>query len=916
MAISWNEIRARALAFSKEWAKECSEDAEAKSFWDAFFAVFGVNRRRVAAFEKPVKKGDGKGGFIDLLWPGVLLVEHKSRGKDLDKAVHQALEYFPGLKEHQLPRFVLVSDFARFRLYDLDDDKHYEFALHDLHKHIRKFGFIAGYETRDFGIEDPVNVRAVEALGKLHDQLKASGYAGEALEVLLVRLLFCLFAEDTSIFEQRYFSDWIERHTAEDGSNLGPMLGLLFQVLDTPHEKRHKNLDESMLGFPYVNGKLFSAVLPVASFDAQMRITLLDCGALNWSRISPAIFGSLFQSVMDAEARRELGAHYTTETNILKLLRPLFLDQLQAEFERVRHNQKQLQLFHGKLTRIRVLDPACGCGNFLVIAYRELRLLELEVLRTMEHLRASQHIGFELSDLVQVDVDQFYGIEYEEFPAQIAQVALWLTDHQLNLKVSEEFGDYFIRLPLRKAPTIMHGNALTVDWADLVPPDACSYIVGNPPFVGKKEQSSQQKNEVLQVHQGVRGAGVLDYVSCWYRRAAEYMTKNPAIQAAFVSTNSIVQGEQVGVLWPALHRLGVCIRFAHRPFQWSSEARGRAAVHCVIIGFDLTNNGPKLLYDYETPKSDPHLRGVSQLNGYLVDAPPVALIKRSAPICAGVPAMAYGSMPIDDGNLALTEEEANTLRAECPEGAPYIRPYIGGDEFLNGLKRYCLWLPECPAKLLSQWPGALRRVEANRRYRQSSSRPQTIELAQRPAVFGEIRQPETRYLFVPKVSSENRQYLPVGYVEPEVIASGSGLVVAGASLYHFGVLQSGMHMAWMRAVCGRLESRYQYSAGIVYNNFPWPEPNLKQRQAIEAAASKILHARALQGDSTLAELYNPLTMPAALLDAHRALDRAVDAAFGRRMYASESDRVAFLLQRYEELTSILPTTPSRGRRAA
>ncbi|CAG4884595.1 protein of unknown function [Georgfuchsia toluolica] len=486
MPLSWNEIRDRALAFSKEWADESSEDAEAKSFWDAFFNVFGITRRRVASFETPVKKGDGKGGFIDLLWRGTLLVEHKSRGKDLDRAEHQAFEYFSGLKERDLPRFVVVSDFARMRLYDLEEDKEHEFPLKDLHKQIRRFGFIAGYQTRSFGQEDPVNVQAAEKLGKLHDQLKASGYEGHALEVFLVRLLFCVFAEDTAIFEQRQFTDWIEQRTADDGSDLGPLLAQLFQVLDTPHEKRHKNLDESLAAFKYVNGKLFAEQLPLTSFDSAMRNTLLECGALNWSRISPAIFGSLFQSIMDEEARRELGAHYTNETNILKALRPLFLDALHEEFERIRYNPKALPAFHKKLATTRIFDPACGCGNFLVIAYRELRLLELELLRTIEHLRQTQHLDFDLSSLVQVDVDQLYGIEIEEFPSQIAQVALWLTDHQMNLRVSETFGNYFARLPLKKAPNILNKNALSLDWMNVIAPADCSYIVGNPPFAGKQ----------------------------------------------------------------------------------------------------------------------------------------------------------------------------------------------------------------------------------------------------------------------------------------------------------------------------------------------------------------------------------------------------------------------------------------------
>ncbi|WP_153144918.1 DNA methyltransferase [Dechloromonas sp. H13] len=906
MPLSWNEIRSRALAFSKEWAEESSEDAEAKAFWDAFFAVFGVTRRRVASFEEPVKKSDGKGGYIDLLWRGVLIVEHKSRGKDLDRATKQAFDYFPGLKERDLPRYVVVSDFARFRLHDLDAGTEHDFDLADLHKNVKLFGFMAGYQSRSFGKEAAVNIRAAEKLGKLHDLLKASGYEGHQLEVLLVRLLFQLFAEDTAIFERRQFTDWIEQRTSDDGADLGSLLNTLFEVLDTPPEKRQKSLDEQLAGFPYVNGRLFAENLRSASFDRAMRETLLDCTALDWSQISPAIFGSLFQSIMDAQARRDLGAHYTSEHNIRKALGPLFLDDLWAELGKLKasakSNAKRLLEFHAKLAGIRVLDPACGCGNFLVVAYQELRLIELELLREMHKHRET---GFlDVGSIMFVDVDQFHGIEYEEFPAQIAQVALWLTDHQMNMRVSEEFGQYFVRLPLKKAANIVHGNALTTDWASVVKPADLSYIVGNPPFVGKKEQSPAQKSEVMATFDGLKGAGVLDYVTCWYRKATDYMTANPVIRTAFVSTNSITQGEQVGILWGDLFTSGVKIHFAHRTFQWSSEARGKAAVHCVIIGFGLQDRSDKLIFDYDTPQSEPHALAATQINGYLVDAPGVVISKRSKPLNFAAPEMAYGSMPIDNGHLTLTEDDAQQLIAAYSEATPYIRRYQGGDEFINGQVRYCLWLVGCPPENLRAWPLIRSRVEATRAFRQSSNRERTNELADTPALFGEIRQPTRRYLFVPKVSSENRHFLPIGYCEPEVISSGSGLLVGDATPYHFGVLTSTMHMAWMRTVCGRMKSDYQYSAGIVYNNFPWPTPTEPQRKAIEQAAQAVLDARAMFPNSTLADLYDPLTMPPELTAAHRKLDKAVDVAYGKPAgFPTEAERVAYLFKLYEAATA-------------
>ncbi len=901
MPLSWNEIRNNALAFTKEWADETSEDAEAKSFWDGFFEVFGIRRRRVASFEKPVRKGDGKGGFIDLLWKGVLLVEHKSRGKDLDRAAKQAFDYFPGIKERDLPRYVLVSDFARFRLYDLDEGTQTDFPLAQLNKHVRLFGFIAGYQSRSFGQEDSVNIRAAEKLGRLHDLLKASGYGGHQLEVLLVRLLFCVFAEDTGIFERRQFADWIEQRTGEDGADLGPLLSHLFDVLDTPLARRQSSLDEQLAAFPYVNGKLFAETLRAASFTRAMRETLLDCCALDWSRISPAIFGSLFQSIMDARARRDLGAHYTRETNIRKALAPLFLDALHAEFEKIRGaagNARRLAEFHERLAAIRVLDPACGCGNFLVVAYQELRLLELDVLR---ELHRNRETGFlDVGSILRVDVDQFHGIEIEEFPAQIAQVALWLTDHQMNMKVSDEFGQYFVRLPLSKAANIVNGNALALDWASLVDPARLSYIVGNPPFLGKKEQSAAQKAEVLATFAGVKGAGVLDYVACWYRKAALLMARNPAIRTAFVSTNSITQGEQVGILFPVLFRHGVSIHFAHRTFQWSSEARGKAAVHCVIIGFALHDIDVKTIYDYETLDGEPHAIRVGNINPYLVEGDNIALENRRQAVSAPV-GISFGSMPNDGGYLLLNATERMELVSAEASAAKWLRRYAGSEEFINGIERWCLWLKGISPDELKAMPALLRRVEAVRETRSKSSREATRVLASTPTLFGEDRQPAGPYIGIPKTSSERRQFIPIDFLDQNTIAGTELFTLAEPSYYVFGILCSTMHMAWVRAVCGRLKSDYRYSAGIVYNNFPWPQPSEPQRRTIESAAQAVLAARALYPSATLADLYDPLTMPPELTAAHRKLDKAVDAAYGKTSFATEAERVAFLFRLYQQL---------------
>lgn len=910
MPLSWNEIKTRATAFSNDWQDESREDAEAKSFWDAFFNVFGISRRRIASFEEPVKKSDDKGGFIDLLWRGQLLVEHKSRGKSLDKAFTQALDYFPGLKERDLPKFILVSDFAKFRLYNLETNEQVEFSLKDLYQNVKLFGFIAGYTTQIIKPQDPINIKAAERMGKLHDALKAVGYQGHALEVYLVRLLFCLFAEDTTIYEKRLFQDYIETKTSEDGSDLAHHLSTLFYVLNTPEHKRLSNLDESLAAFPYVNGKLFEETLPPAQFDSKMREALLDLCALDWSIISPAIFGSLFQSIMDADARRNLGAHYTSEENILKLIKPLFLDALWAEFEKVKSNKNRLNEFHQKLRTLTFFDPACGCGNFLVITYRELRLLELEV------LRASHKTGqlvMDVQALINVDVDQFYGIEIEEFPAQIAQVALWLTDHQMNMKISEEFGNYFARIPLKATPHITCANALQTDWASVLAPENCSYILGNPPFVGAKYMDDAQSKDAKTVFHGLDNGGLLDFVAAWYVKAARYIRDNPAIHCAFVSTNSITQGEQVGALWGWMLGQGIKIQFAHRTFSWSNEARGKAAVHCVIIGFGLKEVSGKTIYEYADIKGEPHAIKVSNINPYLVDAPDVVLPRISNPICS-VPLISKGNQPTDGGHLILSSEERNSFISKHPEAEFLIKRLIGAREFLQGQKRYCLWLVDVPPNIIRSYAFVMDRIEKCRRFRaEEGVASDTIALAATPTVFRETRNPAS-YVVVPSVSSERRSYIPFGFENSDTIATNLCLVIDNAGLFELGCLSSVMHMAWVRSVCGRLKSDFRYSAGIVYNNFPWPEPTEKQTHNIESTAKAVLAARAVHPNASLADLYDPLTMPAILLKAHQVLDKAVDAAYGYKGAQTDAARVAFLFARYQQITSLLPVEKAKKSR--
>lgn len=566
MPLSWNEIKDRAVAFSKDWEGTFSEDADAKPFLVDFFNVFGLNQRKVAAFEHKVKKLGDSDGYIDMLWKGWLLIEMKSKGKDLTKAFGQAKGYIHGLKPLDIPKYVLVCDFETFRLYDLEEneqDEFVEFKLDELVNHVELFGFIAGYQKKVYREEDPVNVKAAELMGKLHDRLQEIGYEGHPLEVYLVRLLFCLFAEDTSIFNKQQFQDFIEERTCEDGSDLAAKIQEIFQLLNTPLDKRFKNLDEQLDAFPFVGGKLFLEILPTAHFDSKMRQTLLECCYLDWSKISPAIFGSMFQSVMDPKERRNLGAHYTSEKNILKLIKPLFLDNLWKEFESIRTNKAKLNEFHLRLSKLKFLDPACGCGNFLVITYRELRLLELAIL---QQRFGTDRVVVQLEDVALLNVDMMAGIEYEEFPARIAEVAMWLMDHQMNLKMSMEFGQYFARLPLLKSAKIVQVNALRINWEDVVSKTELNYIIGNPPFIGRPYRSEEQRADHDRITAKVEQGGDLDYVSNWFILAAQYI-QGTKINVAFVSTNSICQGVQIS-LWDYLMKIyKVKIHFAYQTFK-------------------------------------------------------------------------------------------------------------------------------------------------------------------------------------------------------------------------------------------------------------------------------------------------------------------------------------------------------------
>jgi type II restriction/modification system DNA methylase subunit YeeA len=728
----------------------------------------------------------------------------------------------------------------------------------------------------------------------------------------------------------------------------------LFQVLNTPKENRFKNLDEQLDAFPYVNGNLFGEFLPMASFDSKMRMALLKCCRIDWSKISPAIFGSMFQSVMNPKERRNLGAHYTSEKNILKLIKPLFLDELWEEFEILKDNRNRLIEFHRKLSKLTFLDPACGCGNFLIITYRELRLLEIEVIKK---LHGNQQVT-SIDVLVNVSVNQFYGIEYEEFPARIAEVAMWLIDHQMNMMVGNEFGQYFVRLPLRQAATIVNGNALLIDWKDILQHQysdieagettlvlnepvseyttinvktkkltivdqrvllsmkdtvagAFDYIIGNPPFKGSAYQNQEQKSDMAHVFAGLKNYGMLDYVAAWYKKAAEYIMNTNA-KVAFVSTNSIVQGEQPGILWTILFSLyKIKIHFAHRTFVWNNEAKGNAAVHVVIIGFANFNATTKVIYDYQGNSNEPFETKVKNINPYLVEGRDIVLNSIPNSICSA-PRMQSGSAARDGGFLILTDDEKQELERRNPSVRIFLRRFISGDDFINNVKRWCIWLKEANPKDFRKVPEFQERFQAVRAFREASTRIGTKRMADLPYLFAEERQPENDFLLIPKVSSETRKYIPIAYLTKDHIVSDKTFVIPNTTLYHFGVITSQMHMTWMRATCGRMKSDYSYSNTIVYNNFPWPENQCRsQIEVIEEAVQEVLNQRANYDGSTLADLYNRNTMPASLVKAHNKLDRAVDQAYRSQPFTSEANRLEFLFSLYEKYTADLFTTKNQ-----
>lgn len=922
MRLQWSEIRARAAAFSEKHKTARYEKGETQTFYNDFFDCFGVSRRQVATYEQRVKNLPGnKQGFIDLFWPGTLIVEQKSAGLDLKKASDQALDYYDWLPDAQRPRYILTCDFQRWHLLDLEEGREWRLLLGDLKNNVEAFAFVLGVQPRLNRRQSPANVKASQLMGKLHEALAETGYGGHDLELLLVRLLFIMFADDTRIFNNKdQFLDLIERRTAYDGSDLGRWLSDLFEVLNTPdgqngtENKRQSTLDADLAAFPYINGKLFEERIRMPAFNNAMRTILIDASEFDWGEVSPAIFGSLFESVIDKVTQRKQGAHYTPEDAILRLIGPLFLDELQAELERAKSlksaKDEALGRLHDRLAELTFLDPACGCGNFLVVAYRELREIEREIVKE-RYLRAgvARGQGADPAKLSRLNVDQFFGIEIDEFPARIAEVALWMTDHIANTRLGEDFGVSYARIPLVDAPHIRNADALEFDWNDLLPAERCSYVFGNPPFVGAKLQSAHQRAQVRALARLGGSGGTLDYVAAWFIKAGEY-ARGGHPHIAFVATNSITQGEQVAQLWPVLfHRLRLEIAFGHRTFVWP----GRAGVHCIIVGLARSGEEPteKRLFSYIDGKGDLIETQHAWLAAYLFGANDVdrhLVVRETARPLSPRPPLVFGNMPNDDGNLVLSPAEKAMLLREAPEFEPYVRRLIGAKDSIQGGDRFCLWLVDAEPGLVRKSAFVAERLKQNRAYRSASARARTRELANYPGLFGEIRHTGQPFVLVPRHSSERRQYLPVDFFQGREVAHDSCLFMPGASLFDFALLASAMHMAWLRDIGGRLESRYRYSIGLIYNTFPWPDAGPTQRKNIEALAQAVLDARALPKNATssLADLYDPDTMPAELRKAHRDLDLAVDKLYRGRPFGSDRERVEHLFPLYEAL--VQPTS--------
>jgi len=911
------EQRTAAKAFAEFWKDKGYEKGESQKFWlNLLRDVLGVTQPEgFIVFEEQVKLDHTS--FIDAYIPDThVLIEQKGKGKDLTKPIRQsdgtlltpfeqARRYSAALPYSQRPRWIVACNFEQILVYDMEkpNSEPETILVKNLAKEYYRLQFLVDTGDENIHREMEVSVKAGKLVGVLYDEIlkqyrnPEDPHTLQSLNMLCVRLVFCLYAEDAGVFGgHNKFHNYLNSFSARD---MRRALIDLFRILDTKDEDRDTYEDELLTQFPYVNGGLFAeSNIEIPQFNDKIREILLKNASadFDWSDISPTIFGAVFESTLNPETRRSGGMHYTSIENIHKVIDPLFLDELRDELDAIKDiksaktREKKINEYRDKLASLTFLDPACGSGNFLTETYISLRRLENEALKVV----LGDQIIFDMGDVIRVSIGQFYGIEINDFAVTVAKTALWIAESQMMKETESIVHKSLNFLPLKSYANIVEANALRIDWETVVPKEKLNFIMGNPPFIGYAYQSSEQKADLSFATD--ERAKNMDYVAGWYFKACNYII-GTAISCAFVSTNSITQGEQVAVIWkPLYEKYNVHIDFAHRTFRWDSEASQKAHVHCVIVGFSVAlNSKQKIIYEND------RFSMAKNINAYLVDADNVFIESRIKPICT-VPIMSKGSQPTDGGNLIITENEYSSFLEQEPKAKEVIKLFLGGEEFIKGKKRYCLWLAETSPKLLREMPTVIERIEKVRKFRENSKKAATRKWANYPSVFTENRQPTTNFIAIPEVSSENRRYVPIGFLTPDVICSNKLQLIANANQYHFGVLTSNVHMAWMRSVCGRLETRYDYSAKIVYNNFPWPEPTEQQKAEIEKSAQAVLEARELYPDCSLADLYDELTMPPDLRKAHEANDKAVMKAYGFKSNMTESAIVAELMKMYQQLT--------------
>jgi hypothetical protein len=927
--------RKAARDFADKWSKVTNEKQFAQSFWSDFFHnVIGIDDLLGTGinFEFPIKNiSTGTTNFIDVLWAKVVLIEHKTAGKDLDIAEKQARDYLYSLQAAQRPPILFISDFARLRIIDVTLNQTLQFDLTDLPKHLDQLDAVfEKYSMRATEQEVTADEKAAKLMSALYIEFEKNGYEGHEVSVLLIRLLFLMFADDTGMLAKGQFEDLL-KDSNPDGTGLGGNLQELFQVLNTPKERRPTNLPAVLDAFPYMNGGLFTEYIPVFSFTTAMRAALLRASAYSWVDISPAIFGAMFQTIKSKEERRALGEHFTSITNIMKVIRPLFLDEYLDRLRKVWDDKSGLRKLRVDMGKLRFLDPAAGSGNFLVVAYQRLREIEHKIIARLIQLEGKTTAGAEGYELqvglegtgtigLAVTLDHFNAIEFNEWSASIASVAMYLTDHQLNLQLDELTGSAPNVFPLTHSAKVVHGNALRVDWAEICPIDDDTIIMGNPPFYGSTYLSAEQKDDQELVWGDAKSSGILDYVAGWYLVAARHMEGTTA-KAAFVSTNSITQGQQPPVIWGQLYPLGMHIDFAHRTFAWRNEGGKNAAVHCVIVGFSAAPKPAfRPLWSYETVNREPVLVMVRSINAYLLDAAEVLIASRSHPLQDGVQEITNGCKPVDGGFLSdIAPEDADDIRKNDPLAAKYLHRVIGSREFINNIPRYGLWLVKANPSDLLQSPALKERIEAVRKMRLASTKADTVKSANRPSEWQQaLRQPQTDYLAVPAVSSYDRDYVPIGYMEVNVLANNLLSLIPSASLFTFGILTSRVFNVWAMAVSGRLKSDPRISNEITYNNFPFALGISDDAHSkVEKAASAVLAARAGFPDSSLAVLYSRTAMPSVLRQAHDALDRAVLNAYGLKANATDVAILEMLFTEYATIVNgLLGVEPTKRKRPA